>query len=209
MSPDHHLMVHLMAYYWHGSLDSEPGGLVSSFFARAPVEYRKEALLFLGRGLYEEPESVDPVVLSRLQVLWDQRVAETQGAGEKGELSAFGPWFASGLFDDAWSLDRLEGALRAADLVEGAMEVAERLAVLGSARPLQVLSCLDLLVKGDRQHYVIRVAKGQIVEILERLLGSDPDPEVVAAIGQLANQLLAMGHEEFRALARRATPEAT
>ena len=72
-----------------------------------------------------------------------------------------------------------------------------------------VLSCLDLLVKGDRQDYVIRVAKGQIVEMLERLPGSDPDPEVIAAIGQLANQLLAMGHEEFRALARRATPEAT
>ena len=208
MSPDYHLVVHLMAYYWHGSLDLEPGGPVSNFFARAPVAYRKAALLSLGRGLYEEPESVDTTVLSRLQVLWDQRVSETQGAGEKGELSAFGPWFASGLFDDAWSLDRLEEALRAADLVEGVKEVAERLAVLASARPLQVLSCLDLLVKGDRQDYVICVAKGQIVEILERLLGSNPDSEVMAAIGQLANQLLAMGYEEFRALARRATPEA-
>ena len=72
-----------------------------------------------------------------------------------------------------------------------------------------MLSCLDLLVKGDMQDYVIRVAKGQVLEILERLLGSDPDLEVIAAAGQLANQLLAMGHEEFRALARRATSEAT
>ena len=72
-----------------------------------------------------------------------------------------------------------------------------------------MLSCLGLLVKGDRQNYVIRVGKAQILDILERLLGSSPDQIVIAAIGQLANQLLAMGHEEFRALARRATPEAT
>ena len=81
MSPDYHLVVHLMAYYWHGSLDLEPGGLVSNFFDRAPVAYRKAALLVLGRGLYEKPESVDAVVLSRLRGLWDQRVSETQDCG--------------------------------------------------------------------------------------------------------------------------------
>ena len=205
MSPDHHLVAHLMTFYWHGSLDLGPDGLVATFFAKAPVGYREDALLFLGRSLREQPEAIGGDVLERLQSLWNHRASALQHEKDKTELSAFGPWYSSGLFDETWSLERLHEALLGAGSVEGSREVVEQLAAQVDARPLEVLACIDLLVKGQNKNHLIHITMERIIDIMERILAGAPGSEVLAATARLADKLLAMGYQEFRGIARRAS----
>lgn len=67
------------------------------------------------------------------------------------EMEAFGWWFASGKFDDSWSIKQLLETLEITNKTDPDHLVVKRLAGLSSKMPPEVVQCLDLLCKGDKE----------------------------------------------------------
>ena len=145
-NPIRHLVEHLMVLCWWGKLRlDKPDHLLQAFFDTAPVSIRTHSLSYVGGCLCHTEETPPDSVLGRLRELWDLRVAQLVAAGEetKEELSGFGQWFASGCFEDIWSIEQLEKVLRLAGTVEEDHLVVERLAQLAPEYPSQCLRCLS------------------------------------------------------------------
>jgi len=178
--PEKRLAEHLMRFYWSGKIGlDEPDGLIALYFARAPDVLSGYALEFVGRSLYNTTERVPSELLTRLQALWEWRMelmhGEIQDASRTTELAAFGWWFGSGKFDDAWAIAQLEVVLSRNKKVEANHLVVEHLDSLVTSMPLSVARCLTLLIKGDEQGWVTSSVLNQVRGILAKVLQSDDD----------------------------------
>lgn len=208
--PDRRLALHLMSFFWRGKLNlDEPDGLLSRFFAKASDDLRGHALSTVGRWLYDAKEAVPSAVLDRLKALWLQRLEAARDApspsSHAAELSRFGLWFASGKFDDAWTIDQLKQALQLTGAIEPSHLVVERLAALADTMPLLTIECLNLLVqKADTRWEVLRW-RNHARTVLTTALDSDNPPARQAA-DDLVNRLGALGHLEFRDLVSKRQP---
>jgi hypothetical protein len=175
--PEKRLAEHLMRFYWSGKIGlDEPDGLIALYFARAPDALRGYALEFVGRSLYNTTEKVPSELLARLQALWGWRMnfmhGETQDASHTTELAAFGWWFGSGKFEDAWAIAQLELVLSRNEKVEANHLVIEHLDSLITSMPLSVVRCLTMLIKGDEQGWVTSSILNQVRGILAKALQS-------------------------------------
>ena len=108
------------------------------------------------------------------------------------EAAAFGWWFASAKFDDAWSLAQLKSALQhVRDL--GAYDlVLERLASLSSDMPADVVDCLRLLLESDTEGWRIIAFRDVQRRILRAALRSG-DLRARQTAENLVNRLGARG----------------
>jgi hypothetical protein len=193
---------HLAEFYWRGKLDfGDPEGALAAFYEHAPVSLRSHLLEFVGRTLSHTQE-LDEEIAARLRRLWEWRVeVVVSGDEEDGaeELAAFGLWFASGLFDDEWSLEQLQIALNAAGRIEHERSVAERLAKLVAEAPFKVVQVFQGLVKADSRGWGVDTWKEYVEHALEAALRSG-DADAGAAARKLINELGALGYFEFRRL---------
>ena len=75
---------------------------------------------------------VPPEILQRFRFLWEKRLSVAISSPDlySEELAAFGSWFASGKFDDNWSLEQLKTVLNLVDKAEPDHLVIERLVQL-------------------------------------------------------------------------------
>ena len=176
-------------------------GPIATFFTHAPVELRRRALAGFGRGLAREQKPVLPVILERLTRLWAARfeAVRTAAHDDGRELEAFGAWFTSGAFDDAWVLKELEAVLERTGRIDPHHEVINRLTELSSAKPRAGAVCIRHMVQGDRDGWVVLGSSEQIREIAGRALKSE-DPEARTAGAHLVNVLVARGHTKFKDL---------
>ena len=184
--PDKRLAEHLMRFYWSGKIGlDKPDGLIALYFARAPDVLCGYALEFVGRSLYNTTERVPSELLARLQALWEWRMelirGETQDAFHTTELAAFGWWFGSGKFEDAWAITQLEVALSRNEKVDANHLVVEHLDSLVTSMPLSVVRCLTMLVKGDKQGWVTSSILNQVRGILAKVLQSGDNTAQQAA----------------------------
>jgi hypothetical protein len=108
------LGMHLIVFYWHGVLDLEPDGLLERYFDRASASLCASTLDYVGHSLRQSgqyPDQVGSEVVERLTKLWEWRMAAVKASASigdrRGELSAFGDWFAFGSFTDEWALEWL------------------------------------------------------------------------------------------------------
>ncbi|MHC5763961.1 hypothetical protein, partial [Nostoc sp.] len=128
---DEGLADHLMTFYWRGKLNlDESGGLLTRFFELASDALRGYALEFVGRSLKKTENEIDPEILNWLQLLWGKRLETACNSTEPNsyttELAAFGWWFGSGKFDDAWAIAQIKQILELIGKVEPDFLLLER-----------------------------------------------------------------------------------
>jgi len=196
--PDECLAGHLMVFFWRGRLSlNDPDGLLSRFYDKAHDVLCAHALSFVGMRL---KRSLSPEVTERLKSLWAWRLSVARGAASPlshaGEMAAFGWWFASGMFDDAWAISQLREALGLAGSAEPEHKVVEHLAALSAQVPLDAVECLDLMVGNHPQFY--RWRKHLRAILLAALHSDNSKAKQVAE--DLSNRLGAMGYLEYRDL---------
>jgi hypothetical protein len=204
--PDESLAEHLMVYYWWGNLQF--GGedqLLDSFYARAPDELRGHAMWFMGQSVSSWENDAAPEAFERLRNLMERRLklaAQAPSAQPCAkELANFGWWFTSKKFDERWSMETLLSTLRLTKKAEPEMDVVKRLAELCSDLPAECVSCLGLMVEGDREHWLLLGVENEAREVIRLALESNV-PEAAMSARHLAENLIARGHFGFRNLLR-------
>jgi hypothetical protein len=161
------------------------------------VERRAQALESIGIGLREGGE-LGEEVSARLSDLFERRLDAVRGGSDGEELRGYAWWFASGMFDAAWSLARPIDLLKAGGRVHPDHVVAEHLAKLRAEHPLAVVQALELLIDtGTRQWFVIG-SREPIAAILSDALSAGGEVEERAR--DIVNRLVARGHRDFERL---------
>ena len=139
------------------------------------------------------PEGRDQAVLLRLTQLWDRRLAAASPSADRGELVRFGEWFASGRFDDDWSLRQLARVITLTSDVKPDILVLRRLAEIAPAR---TQLCLDIV-----NDWVKRLPDGAWLlsareDYLRRILQvglANPDASTSALAGEIVNRAARRG----------------
>lgn len=197
-----HLVQHLSLHYWYGQLDLSDGSIMKKMLDKAHAKHLSEAINFIGFRLYKANQNgleVTDEELTRLAVLWEYVVALVKKEDSKKEaLEDFGAWFASGKFDDDWSLDQLLEALKLVGSVDLDFAVLERLEKLVATHPTKAVDIIDAMVDGaTRDRWAIGTWRDNAVSILKAAYNSDNTTTKQAAKA-LANKLVNKGYEEYR-----------
>ena len=187
---------HLLRLVVIGTIDVDEA-IVREFHRHADAEVRYRVLNWLGRALHRDSEpQLRPPVRANFVSLWESwsRAASDSAT----ELRAFGWWFSSDEFDEAWKLRYLRDALRqAGGAIDRDDAVAKGLADLASDHPADVLECLAAFVDVV-DDWRVRRSSNAIHEALERLIRSTETADLAR---QLASRLVARDHGEFYDLA--------
>jgi len=199
-SPDEHLAEHLMVYYWRGKLALDDPEL-TRFFNTAPDAIRAHAISFVGHVFHNDDSEIPKDILDRAKSLWAARfeIAKAAPAANTKELEAFGWWFATSHFDEAWRIHQLTEVLSRTHAAEPDHIVLEQLAELSVRLPAPVIECLRSLIDGVKQSWTITTWDQQIRTILGNGLRAE-DATTQAAARALVNILVARGYPEFRDL---------
>jgi len=198
------LVQHLMVLYWNGKLPLEDEtGLLARFFEKGTDALRGEALEFLGRSLGRPDEPLPEEISVRLKKLWERRLATITASGtpfnHTAELAAFGWWFVSQKFDDAWAMSQLLAALVLVLKAEPDHLVVERLVALAATMPLEVVQCLTFMVQGDKEGWNIGGWRDNSRKILAIALAGGDSAAKQAAIEHV-NRLAARGMPDYKDL---------
>ncbi len=148
-SPDARLPEHIMQLYCWGIIRiDDSDGLLSYFFAHAPVALRLLVLEDIGHQLAHQEDPLSPTLQERLQAIWEWRceVLEHATQRKRMELSAFQWWFNSMKFPNDWLLAQLERVLHLSVNMNDACSIVERLAPLSETYPFQAIQCFALLL---------------------------------------------------------------
>lgn len=196
------LVQHLCLHYWYGALDLSDGSMMKELLDTAHPKYLAEAINFIGFRLYKsEKKSVDITdeALVRLKELWGYVVVLVKKDDSKKEaLEDFGTWFASGKFEDDWSLDQLLEALKIAGSVDLDFAVLERLEKLVASHPAKAVGVVNAMVDGaTRDRWAIGSWRDNAVAILTTA-GQSDDDAIKQSVRNLANKLVRKGYEEYR-----------
>jgi hypothetical protein len=198
--PSENLAVHLLLLYRWGIIGIKDP-LLTEFFATAREDIRGHGFHQIGFGLSREKQIIDPDIIPRFKVLWEERIADANAAHEKHirELWTFGWWFASEIFDDDWALEHLAAVLKLTGKVEVDHLVAKRLVKTVESKPKLTVECLKGMVEGVKEIYEILGWDKEAKTILAAALKSG-DAEAKAAAAALINRLDARGLSGFREL---------
>jgi hypothetical protein len=203
-SPDDRLSEHLMVYYWRGQLTFEAKDrLLEDFYTHASDSVRGHAMWFVGRSVAGWEDAAPPEVFARLRSLMERRLRAVEQSASAApfvkELGGFGWWFTAEKFGEAWSLGMLLEVLRLTKKIDGGMDVVKLLAGLSSQHPVECVACLDLMVQGDRDDWVLVGVELEARQIIKAALDSRQHDAVIAA-GRLVELLIARGQYGFRSL---------
>ena len=203
-SPEDALAEHLMAYYWQGAF--EFGGadpLLDDFFVLASDAVRGHAMWFVGMSVAGWKDEAPAEVYGKLQDLFGRRLEAARSATSpeafSAELSNFGYWFTSEKFEERWSLETLLGALQLSKKTASEMDVVKRLTELCLRYPVECVSCLRLMIEGDKEGWILIGVEANARTLLKRALESN-NPEGSASARSLIEWLIAKGQFGFRDL---------
>jgi hypothetical protein len=204
------LAQHVMTFYVRGLYDLDDP-LITQFFEKASPSLRASAMSFIGRGLYTIvgddahplPEPVDEVMLQRIIELWEDRLRRARTSDDpeafKPEIAEFGWWFIAPVFDEAWALAQLQSALRIVESIDSGHLVVRRLAKMVSSHPLDVLRCIQVMLKSDRYGWLTLNRDTAVREILAQTVRSTEE-NVRSLAEEIIHELGARGYREFRSL---------
>lgn len=193
-----------MAYYWRGNLTFEgEDRLLEDLYTHASDRLRGHAMWFAGRSAAGWDDAVPPEVSERLRSLIERRLRVVEQSASPApcakELAGFGWWFTADKFGNTWSIGMLLKVLRLTKAIDGGMDVVKLLAELASQYPVECVACLDLMVQGDRDNWVLVGVEVEARQIIKAALdGGQHD----AAMGarRLVELLIARGQYGFRNL---------
>ena len=200
-NPDECLTEHLINFYWRNIIELDDKILLH-FFQNSPQKFKKHALIFAGKTLYNAQGEIDSNSQNRLQILWDKRIKEVDNLEDKTELGSFGYWFFPGGYDTNWEIDTLEKVLSRISTLDNDDCVVERLAELASDMPLKTVECLNLMVKGAKgieetsNIYWWRDDAKKIIEVARE--SSENKARKIAE--EAANYFAALGYDDFKDL---------
>ena len=203
-SPDDSLSEHLMAYYWRGQPTFEGNDrLLEDFYKHASDSVCAHAMSYIGRSVAGWDDASPPEVFERLRNLIERRLRVAEQSASAApfakELAAFGWWFTSAKFGDAWSLGMLLKVLRLTKTIDGGMDVAKLLAELSSHHPVECVACLDLMVQGDRDNWVLVGVEAEARQTIKAALDSGQHDAVMVG-RRLVEWLIARGQYGFGSL---------
>jgi hypothetical protein len=203
-SPEDALAEHLMAYYWQEALEfGDADRLLDDFYVLASDAVRGHAMWFVGISVAGWKDEAPPEVYGRLQNLFGRRLEAAGGAASpdafSAELSNFGFWFTSEKFEERWSIETLLAALQLSKKTAPEMYVVKRLSDLCPKYPAECVSCLRLMIEGDKEGWVLIGAEGDARTLLKRALDSN-NPEGSSSARRLIEWLIAKGQFGFRDL---------
>ena len=154
---------------------------------------------FLGESLRNTKDTVSPEILQRVKKYWERRLKAAKKAPDlcRSEMVAFGHWFVSGKFEDNWAIQQLASALKIAGETYPDDMVVERLATLALTMPLEATHCLEAIIKGDRDGWLIYDWTDHAKAILTTALRCTNKIAVEAA-EDLVHYMGSRGYHEFR-----------
>jgi len=197
------LVLHLMVLYWRGKLDSDEFTRVwDAFWKHASDETAAYAIGFIGSTFRRIKDEVEQDIIVRLVEMWERRleVALQSPGNHVREMAAFGDWYICQKFDTSWALLQLQSALGISRRVDMDREVLEKLAELSTENPVSCMKCLDEIIRGDRDPWLLSVSHESVKGILKNALSSEDDTTNTSA-SALVNYLVSQGYiEEFREL---------
>lgn len=189
---------HIMVYYWRGRIDLSEGSVADEFLKTADPHYRANAIRYIGFELRKESPP-DKEIVERLATLWENRLKAASTDPDAGvmELEQFGGWFASGVFEDAWALQKLRESLAIAHTADPDFMVLEKLEEFASTSPLSTMECLKEMIAGARERWELDSWSSNAMSILKTAYNSkDEDAKKLAE--EQANLLVAQGYHNFR-----------
>jgi hypothetical protein len=196
---------HLLSLFWHEVIDlGEPDRLLEDFFAKAPIHIREKFLETIGSWLLYQNAEVHDKLRQRLQHFLGWRVDQAKNCNSTVEqfsdLKYFGWLFASGKFDDQWSVFRLLDILKLCGTVNDCRECLKRLENLASVMPQEVVQCLSLIADGNKAlEWFDSYHSEHHRSILKTALESE-DQVAQQAVKVLINRLLARDLGDYRDL---------
>ncbi len=203
-SPEDRLSEHLLIYYWLGSIEfGSVDGLIETFYATASDALRGHAMWFVGTSVSRWDDAAPAQVFDRLKTLMERRLDVASQAEKPDlfvkELANFGWWFTSEKFDERWSLETLLSILRLTKKAEGEMGVVKLLSERCPRYPVECVTCLRLMIEGDRERWLLLGVESDAIELLRSALNSN-NPDAALSARRLAEELIARGHFGFRTL---------
>lgn len=200
-SPAGGLSEHLMMLYWWGKiLLAGDSSLVARFFAKAPDELRAYTISYIGRSCESTDSALETDIYERFIKLWEWRLELVRTHPVSSyfkELAAFGEWFASGKFDDDWSLMQLRQVLELTHKIEPSHKVVKRLRDLSPTHVLETVECLRLIVSGPERDLGVWGWDDEALEILGYAEASS-DNSAIKAAQYVRDTLISKGYEQFR-----------
>jgi hypothetical protein len=185
---------HLASYFWRAVDGQRSTERLLEYLGICTPEHVGHTLWFLGRGL-EEAKDTPQTTIARLMDLWSElRVRSDAWPEQKRQelLRHFGTWFTSDQFDPQWALTELEQSLSTGFGLIDVQAVLVRLGSLAEALPLQVVRCVELLVKNEQQLRYPFMWERELASILKALLASR-DPDVQQRARSIADKLVEGG----------------
>ncbi len=201
---------HLITRFWSGDITLDSGDhLIERFYLRASASVREQMTRYIGWNLLDPRVGTDQAVLSRLTRLWEERLAVASPSADRGELVRFGEWFASGRFDDDWSLRQLGRVITLTGDIKPDILVLRRLAEIAPAR---AEVCLDIVGEWIKQlpadAWLFSAREEYLRRILEVGLAS-PDAITRALAGDILGRAERPGRKRFQGLYHLAAAEST
>ncbi len=190
---------HLIRIYAWG-IERDDSEIMRSFFANAPDDALEQGFRDVGFGTYGSKDKLDVQTQRRLMRLWELRLAaaEKKPSAHRGELSAFGFWFASDALPVDWQMQTLNRLLSIVKTISPSHLVVKKLAEVCGRNPLSAVESLRYLVEGDTEGYEIYGWDENPKIILSAALDSGEARAEEARL--LIEQLIVRGHHSYRTL---------
>ncbi len=206
VSPEDRLVEHLMVYYWLGKLTfGSEDQLLDDFYRVAPDGLRGHAIWFVGTSISKWDDAAPAEVFDRLRDLIPRRLKEAQEAVSPEtftrELANFGYWFTSEKFEERWSMDMLLATLQLTKKTESEMDVVKLLAERCPRYPVECVTCLRLMVEGDRERWLLLGAEDDAKRVLRHAIDSN-NADAALSARRLTEHLIARGNFGFTSLLR-------
>ena len=200
------LVEHLITVYLRGKEPiNEADSLIKKFFETAREETRAHAITFVGRDMeYLLHTKASEDVSARFKRLWEYRLsaAEVQ-ENERGfgkEFQEFGWWFINLPLDKEWMIEQLSRTLQfTGGAVRPFDHVVESLRTCVSDFPIETITCLNLMVRGDKEGWNVSYKKDDIKEMLKTVMESH-DEQGTRLVIELIDYLISKGYYDFRNL---------
>lgn len=201
---------HLIIFYLRGLMELDDP-LLRKFFEDAPPTVRGSTVRFVGRNLYvitgnEVHSHVPPlegVIIDRARALWLSRRSEAESdrgvAQLREELIQFGWWFVAPSLAPDWALDQLQFVLERTGSIEAGHLVVVRLAELVNVAPADVLRSAQMMIRSDKDGWIVTGWKESIMDILRFGLASDR-ADVRRMAEDVTHELGTKGYRQFRDL---------
>lgn len=177
---------------------SDEDALLRRFFEKAEPDDARGAILLVGAALSRHENDMPDEAIARFERLADELLGllEQHGGEEMGHLSSLGLWIASGRFDPAWTVDRLQRLLAFAGAAEPSFEVMDCLVEMSRSHPTEAFGALRTWLNTNRSDRSVLIG-GPDEPAIAILRAALDQPSTEDDARSFIHQLGAAGHLGF------------